>query len=119
MKYEKQFEEFLNSDYFKDKVKVVKDLIRERFEDYFLFDLEEIIERAKASFSSVTDINLSNIYSKEAISILIEENKIVKIKNSYILMKQFKKIYDFMIIFNDLSNEEKDKLISKILINKI
>lgn len=119
MKYEKQFEEFLKSDFFKGKVKTVMEIIEQRFEDCFLFNLKDIIEKTKRSFSSVTDIELSNIYSEEAISKLIEENKFVKIKNSYILMKKFKENYEFMNIFNDLTNEEKNNLVSKILINKI
>lgn len=119
MKYEKQFEEFLKSDLFRSKVKIIMNIIEQYFENSFLFDLSDVIEKVKGSFTSHIDVSLSNIYSEEAISKLIEENKIVKIKNSYILMKQFKKNYEFMNIFNDLSKKEKNDLVSKVLINKL
>ena len=119
MKYEKQFEEFLKSDLFESKIKVIKEIIEQHFEDSFLFSLEEVIKKIRGSFSSPVDVALSNIYSEEAISRLIEENKIVKVKNSYILMKQFKKNYEFMNTFNDLSKKEKNDLVSKVLINKL
>ena len=119
MKYEKQFEEFLKSELFESKVKLIMELIEQHFENSFLFNLSDIIEKAKKSFTSLADAELSNIYSEEAIKKLIEKNKLIKIKNSYILMEQFKKNYDFMNIFIDLSNEEKSNLVSKIMMNKI
>ena len=119
MKYEKQFEEFLKSDVFKGRIEIIMETIEGRFENRFLFDLKEVIEIVRKSFSNVTDTELSNIYSEEAISNLIEKNKIIKVKNSYMLISQFKKNYEFINIFNSLSNEEKSNLVSKILINKI
>jgi hypothetical protein len=119
MKYEKEFEEFLESNLFNSRIKVVMELIEQRFEDSFLFNLSDVIEKTQASFSSVIDIELSGIYSKEAILKLIEKNKVVEIKKSYMLMKTFKNNYEFMNIFKDLSDEEKSNLVSKILINKI
>lgn len=119
MKYEKQFEEFLKSDLFRSKVKIIMDIIEQHFENSFLFGLSDVIGKAKGSFTSHTDIFLSNIYSEEAIKKLIEKNKLIKIKNSYMLMEQFKKNYEFMNTFNDLSDEEKSNLVSKILVNKI
>ena len=115
MKYEKQFEEFLKSDLFRSKVKIIMELIEQHFENSFLFNFNDIIEKAKKSFTSLADVELSNIYSEEAIKKLIEKNKLIKIKNSYILMEQFKKNYDFMSTFNDLSGEEKNKILSIII----
>lgn len=119
MKYEKQFEEFLKSDLFRSKVEIIMELIEQHFENSFLFNFSDIIEKAKKSFTSLADVELSNIYSEEAIKKLIEKNKLIKIKNSYILMEQFKKNYDFMSTFNDLLTEEKNKILSIIIENKI
>ena len=115
MKYEKQFEEFLKSELFRSKVEIIMELIEQHFENSFLFNFSDVIEKAKKSFTSLADIELSNIYSEEAIIRLIEKNKLIKIKNSYILMKQFKKNYEFTNVFNDLSNEEKNKILSIII----
>lgn len=115
MKYEKQFEEFLKSELFRSKVEIIMELIEQHFENSFLFNFSDIIEKAKKSFTSLADVELSNIYSEEAIKKLIEKNKLIKIKNSYILMEQFKKNYEFMSVFNDLSDEEKNKILSIII----
>ena len=45
MKYEKQFEEFLKSDLFESKIKIIKEIIEQHFEDYFLFSLEKVIKK--------------------------------------------------------------------------
>lgn len=102
MKYEKEFEEFLESNLFNSRIKVVMELIEQRFEDSFLFNLSDVIEKTQASFSSVIDIELSGIYSKEAILKLIEKNKVVEIKKS-LINKTIFKIKDKYVLYSRLN----------------
>jgi len=106
----------ISSEDFKKYIKEVKKYTMERLSDEVFFTYEKFRNKAESVIGSA---DLIELYCEMALKELLEENKIIKIKNKFVAKEIFVKMFLVIESFNSLDEKEKEYITSNVLVDSI
>lgn len=106
----------ISSEGFKKYIKEVKKYAMERLSDEVFFTYEKFKNKIENVIGSA---DLIELYCEMALKELLEENKIIKIKNKFVAKEIFVKMFLVIESFNSLDEKEKEYITSNVLVDSI
>lgn len=101
---------------FKKYVEEVKNISLERLSNEVFFTYEKFRNKVENIIGSA---DLIDLYCELTLKELLEENKIIKIKNKFVAKEMFTKMFLVIESFNSLEEKEKEYITSNILVDSI
>lgn len=101
---------------FKKYVEEVKKHTLERLSNEVFFTYEKFRNKVENIIGSA---DLIDLYCELTLKELLEENKIIKIKNKFVAKEIFSKMFLVIESFNSLEEKEKEYITSNILVDSI
>lgn len=101
---------------FKKYVEEVKKHTLERLSNEVFFTYEKFRNKVENIIGSA---DLIELYFEISLKELLEENKIIKIKNKFVAKEMFAKMFLVIESFNSLEEKEKEYITSNILVDSI
>lgn len=101
---------------FKKYVEEVKKHTLERLSNEVFFTYEKFRNKVENIIGSA---DLIDLYCELTLKELLKENKIIKIKNKFVVKEIFSKMFLVIESFNSLEEKEKEYITSNILVDSI